>query len=147
MENDLDFSLQKYSNSNKITKDFRESYLKSLQIILDDDKFKAKTENLPLLKTPVINKYEKMLAKTKLKIRSRRNNRMNKGVSFTEKNINDINHNEKTSVINNDKTNKKIVQIRYIILDKKLTEITLKNFEENSEINILFFFEYYFIII
>ena len=135
MKNDLNFSEPKYSNSNKLTKDFRQSYLNSLQIILDDNKFKEKTETLPLLKSSVINKYEKMLAKAKFKIQSQKKNRINNTMNNLEQNNNDINKNEKPKNINPEKNTKKIVQIRYIILDKQLTEITLKTIEENSEIN------------
>ena len=135
MKNDLNFSEPKYSNSNKLTKDFRQSYLNSLQIILDDNKFKEKTETLPLLKSSVINKYEKMLAKAKFKIQSQKKNKINNTMNNLEQNNNDINKNEKPKNINPEKNTKKIVQIRYIILDKQLTEITLKTIEENSEIN------------
>ena len=103
----------KYSNYSKIHNDFKNSYLNSLQIILDDEKFKEKTDTLPLLKSSVINKYEKILARKK------------------EKN-NLINNRYKTDANTN---NKKILQIRYIILDKHLTDLTLKAVEENDEIN------------
>ena len=76
MNNKLNFSQHKYSNSNKLTKEFKQSYLTSLQLILDDEKFKEKAENLPLLKSSVINKYEKLLAKAKLKIISKKKNKL-----------------------------------------------------------------------
>ena len=57
-----------YSNSNRISQDFKQSYLKSLQLILDDEKFKEKADTLPLLKSSVINKYEKMYKAMNLEI-------------------------------------------------------------------------------
>ena len=135
MKNNLNFSQPKYSNSNKLAEDFRKKYLTSLQIILDDDKFKEKAETLPLLKSSAINKYEKMLAKKKLKIQSQKEGKINKVMSNLEQNNNKINNDEKAKKINFEKNSKNIIQTRYIILDKQLTEITLKAIEENSEIN------------
>ena len=123
MNNKLNFSQHKYSNSNKLTKEFKQSYLTSLQLILDHEKFKEKAENLPLLKSSVINKYEKLLAKAKLKIISKKKNKLKNA----EQNNNDISNNKKHEKNNFEKYSKKIITTRYIILDKKLTEITFKN--------------------
>ena len=131
MNNKLNFSQHKYSNSNKLTKEFKQSYLTSLQLILDDEKFKEKAENLPLLKSSVINKYEKLLAKAKLKIISKKKNKLKNA----EQNNNDVSNNKKHEKNNFEKYSKKIITTRYIILDKKLTEINLRALEENSEIN------------
>ena len=135
MKYNLNFSQPKYSNSNQLTENFKKSYLTSLQLILDDDKFKEKAETLPLLKSSVINKYEKMLARKKFKIQSQNKTKMNIEPSNTGKNKNEINNNEKPKKNNLEFNQKKIIQTRYIILDKQLTEITLKSIEENSEIN------------
>ena len=131
MINNLNFSQHKYLNSDKLTKDFKKSYLTSLELILDDEKFKEKSETLPLLKSSVINKYEKMLAKKKLKIISQKKNKLN---NIDQKN-NGIADNKKQEINNFEKYSKKIITTRYIILDKHLTEINLKSIEENSEIN------------
>ena len=131
MINNLNFSQHKYLNSDKLTKDFKKSYLTSLELILDDEKFKEKSETLPLLKSSVINKYEKMLAKKKLKIISQKKNKLN---NIEQKN-NDIANSKKQEINNFEKYSKKIITTRYIILDKHLTEINLKAIEENSEIN------------
>ena len=133
MKNDLNYSQPKYSNSNKISKDFKQSYLNSLQIILDDDKFKEKVETLTLLKSSVINKYEKMLAKKKEKLRLE--NKKYKKINKTEQNTYEINNDKKTKILGIVNNPKKIIQMRYIILDKQLTEISLKSIEENTEIN------------
>ena len=135
MKNNLNISQPKYSNSDKITENFRKKYLSSLQVILDDDKFKEKAETLPLLKSSVINKYEKMIAKKKLKIQSQKKGKINKIGNNTEQNNNEIKINENPKKNNFENISKHIVQTRYIILDKQLTEITLKAIEENAEIN------------
>ena len=135
MKYNLNFSQPKYSNSNQLTENFKKSYLTSLQLILDDDKFKEKAETLPLLKSSVINKYEKMLARKKFKIQSQNKGKMGVETNNNIQNKNVINNNEKPKKNNLDINSKKIIQTRYIILDKQLTEITLKSIEENSEIN------------
>ena len=135
MKYNLNFSQPKYSNSNQLTENFKKSYLTSLQLILDDDKFKEKAETLPLLKSSVINKYEKMLARKKFKIQSQNKGKMNIETNNNTQNKNVINNNERPKKNNLEINSKKIIQTRYIILDKQLTEITLKSIEENSEIN------------
>ena len=129
MKNNLNFSQPKYSNSNRIAQNFKQKYLNSLQLILDDNKFKEKAESLPLLKSSVINKYEKMLSKRNEKLFSQGKNY--KIINKTEQDNIDINT-KKSNFENNFKKN---IQIRYIILDKQFTEISLKAIEENSEIS------------
>ena len=114
MINNLNFSQHKYLNSDKLSKDFKKSYLTSLELILDDEKFKEKSETLPLLKSSVINKYEKMLAKKKLKIISQKKNKLN---NIDQKN-NDITNNKKQEINNFEKYSKKIITTRYILLIK-----------------------------
>ena len=129
MKNNLNFSQPKYSNSNRIAQNFKQKYLNSLQLILDDNKFKEKAESLPLLKSSVINKYEKMLSKRNEKLFSQGKNY--KIINKTEQDNIDLNT-KKSNFENNFKKN---IQIRYIILDKQFTEISLKAIEENSEIS------------
>ena len=77
-----------YSNSNRISQDFKQSYLKSLQLILDDEKFKEKADTLPLLKSSVINKYEKMLTRKKDRLKTL--NKKHKIINYWIRNIKKI---------------------------------------------------------
>ena len=129
MKNNLNFSQPKYSNSNRLAQDFQQKYLSSLQLILDDNKFKEKAESLPLLKSSVINKYEKMLTKRNEKLFSQ--GKHYKKINKTEEN--NIGTNTKKGKFENNL--KKNIQVRYIILDKQFIEISLKAIEENSDIS------------
>ena len=129
MKNNLNYSQPKYSNSNRLAQDFKQKYLNSLQLILDDNKFKEKAESLPLLKSSIINKYEKMLTKRNEKLFSQ--GKHYKIINKTEENNIGINT-KKSKFENNFKKN---IQVRYIILDKQFTEISLKSIEEHSDIS------------
>ena len=65
-KNVLELNKHRYLNSSDLVHNFEKSYLSSLQIILEDEKFKEKTDILPLLKSSVINKYQKLLAKREI---------------------------------------------------------------------------------
>ena len=52
-----------FLNAPILLEDFRQNYLSSLNIFLNDDKFKEKTDSLPSLKSSAISKYEKLLQK------------------------------------------------------------------------------------
>ena len=62
----IEINKNRYLHSSGLVDNFKNSYLNSLKIILDDEKFKEKTDTLPLLKSSVINKYEKLFDKREL---------------------------------------------------------------------------------
>ena len=135
-KNITELNKKKYLNSSEIVDNFKKSYLSSLQIILDDEKFKEKTDTLPLLKSSIINKYEKMFAKREML----RQKMMDKHYRYnsTEPNIGEtggMTIRGKMTNMNLKKSMPKSIQIRYIIIDNKLVNITLNSLEENNEIN------------
>ena len=132
-----------YLNAPCLIDDFKKSYLASLNIFLNDDKFKEKTDSLPILKSSAITKYEKLISKEEAEIIKKRKLKLkNKNLQplviendliNTKKRIT-----SKTTPNLNFKRNirqKKGIQVRYIIIDHELVEISLKAIEENSEIN------------
>ena len=137
-----------YLNAPSLIEDFKKSYLTSLNIFLNDDKFKAKTDSLPILKSSAITKYEKLITKEEAeRIKKRKLNLKNKNLQPLELDNEYINTNNnfnkkrlasKTTPNLNFKKKikqKKGIQVRYIIIDHELVEISLKAIEENSEIN------------
>ena len=137
-----------YLNAPCLIEDFKKSYLTSLNIFLNDDKFKAKTDSLPILKSSAITKYEKLITKEEAeRIKKRKLNLKNKKLQPLELDNDYINTNNnfnkkrlasKTTPNLNFKKKikqKKGIQVRYIIIDHELVEISLKAIEENSEIN------------
>ena len=113
-KNNIDCHKNRFLNSSSLMENFKKSYLNSLQIILDDEKFKAKVETLPNLKSSVINKYEKMFAKINLK---------NKKFLNKEYILNSTDHNNirsRTTSPNLKNNIKKTIPIRYIIIDNQL---------------------------
>ena len=137
-----------YLNAPCLIEDFKKSYLTSLNIFLNDDKFKAKTDSLPILKSSAITKYEKLITKEEAeRIKKRKLNLKNKNLQPLELDNEYINTNNnfnkkrlasKTTPNLNFKKKikqKKGIQVRYIIIDHELVEISLKAIEENSEIN------------
>ena len=128
-KNNIDCHKNRFLNSSSLMENFKKSYLNSLQIILDDEKFKAKVETLPNLKSSVINRYEKMFAKIKLK---------NKKFLNKEYILNSIDHNNirsRTTSPNLKNNIKKTIPIRYIIIDNQLINLTLEGIEGNNNIN------------
>ena len=132
-----------YLNAPCLIDGFKKSYLASLNIFLNDDKFKEKTDSLPILKSSAITKYEKLISKEEAEIIKKRKLKLkNKNLQplviendliNTKKRIT-----SKTTPNLNFKRNirqKKGIQVRYIIIDHELIEISLKAIEENSEIN------------
>ena len=132
-----------YLNAPCLIDDFKKSYLASLNIFLNDDKFKEKTDSLPILKSSAITKYEKLISKEEAEILKKRK------LKLKNKNLeplmieNEFNNNKKKLMSNTTpnlnyrkKINqKKAIQVRYIIIDHELVEISLKAIEENNEIN------------
>ena len=132
-KNAIELHKHGYLNSSGLVDNFKKSYLNSLQIILDDEKFKEKTDTLPLLKSSVISKYEKLFAKRELE----RQKLLNKEyrINSTEPNMGGITNRGRTTNSINLKKNVKSIPIRYIIIDNQLVNITLDALEENNEIN------------
>ena len=73
-EEDLMHNKAKYEylNAPCLIEDFKKSYLTSLNIFLNDDKFKEKTDSLPILKSSAITKYEKLITKEEAEIIKKR---------------------------------------------------------------------------
>ena len=132
-KNILELHKNRYLDSSDLVDNFKKSYLNSLQIIIDDEKFKEKTDTLPLLKSSVINRYEKMFAKRELK-KQKLINREYK-INSTEPNMGGISNRGRTTNTISIKKHAKSIPIRYIIIDNQLVNITLDAIEENSEIN------------
>ena len=57
LENNIKYE---YLNAPCLLEDFKNNYLASLNIFLNDQKFKEKTDALPALKSSAISKYEKL---------------------------------------------------------------------------------------
>ena len=136
-------SKDEYLNAPCLIEDFKKNYLTSLNIFLNDEKFKEKTDSLPILKSSAITKYEKLISKEEAEILKKRK------LKLKNKNLeplmieNEFNNNKKKLMSNTTpnlnyrkKINqKKAIQVRYIIIDHELVEISLKAIEENNEIN------------
>lgn len=124
-----------YLNAPCLLEDFKQTYLTSLNIFLNDEKFKEKTDSLPVLKSSAITKYEKLIAKEeserlKNKAKVKRNKTSDKLQPINKQNPNSTFHGRSQK-----KQLNKGVQIRYIIIDHELVEISLQAIEESNEIN------------
>ena len=134
-------SKYEYLNAPCLIEDFKKNYLTSLNIFLNDEKFKEKTDSLPILKSSAITKYEKLISKEEAEILKKRK------LKLKNKNLeplmieNEFNNNKKKLMSNTTpnlnyrkKINqKKAIQVRYIIIDHELVEISLKAIEENKK--------------
>ena len=123
-----------FLNAPILLEEFRKNYLSSLNIFLNDKKFKEKTDSLPVLKSSAISKYEKLIQKEenelgKKRLKNKRNNSTAAFKSLAENIISSPNKKESKKVFN------KGNQIRYIINDHELIKINLQAIEENNEIN------------
>ena len=123
-----------FLNAPILLEEFRKNYLSSLNIFLNDDKFKEKTDSLPALKSSAISKYEKLIKKeqiekSKQRLKFKRNNSTSTFKSLSENML--LSPNKKQIKKTFNKTN----QLRYIINDHELIRITLKAIDENNEIN------------
>ena len=134
-----------YLNAPCLIDDFKKNYLTSLNIFLNDEKFKEKTDSLPILKSSAITKYEKLISKEEAELIKKRKltlKKKTKNLQPLEIN-NELNNNKRrltsktTPNLNFRKQipQKKGIQLRYIIIDHELVEISLKAIEENTEIN------------
>ena len=133
-----------YLNAPCLIEDFKKSYLTSLNIFLNDEKFKEKTDSLPILKSSAITKYEKLISKEEAELIKKRKLALKKMKNLQPLEIDNENTNNKKRLASKTTPNlnfkkkirqKKGIQIRYIIIDHELVEISLKAIEENSEIN------------
>ena len=127
-----------YLNAPCLLEDFKSNYLTSLNIFLNDDKFKEKTDSLPVLKSSAITKYEKLISKEEgeiLKKKSKIKNKLQPLSLENEKNTKNKNKISNTTPNMNKRQLAKGVQVRYIIIDHELVEISLQAIEESSEIN------------
>ena len=129
-----------YLNAPCLLEDFKSNYLASLNIFLNDDKFKEKTDSLPVLKSSAITKYEKLISKeeaeTLKKNQKMKNKMQNKLQPLNLEN--EKNQRRKVSLTAPTVAKKQIskgIQMRYIIIDHELIEISLQSIEENNEIN------------
>lgn len=117
---------------------FKQTYLSSLNMFLNDEKYLSKINSLPLVKSSSIVRFEKDIErkqqekekKTKLKSQ---HNLMKLPIAASNANVN-----PSTSALNaKTKSNKidKMLSIRYIVIDHELVEITLSALEESNECN------------
>ncbi len=130
----LNHNKYEFLNAPILLEEFRNKYLSSLNIFLNDDKFKEKTDSLPSLKSSTISKYEKLINKEqKEKEKKRRYKRSSSTIAFQNAGENII------SSPQHKKISKKLLnkgnQLRYIINDYELIKINLQVIEENSEMN------------
>ena len=130
---ELNNNKYEFLNAPILLEDFRNNYLSSLNIFLNDDKFKEKTDSLPSLKSSAISKYEKLIKKEQIEKAKRRKYRRSTSTGAFQSLAENI------ILSPHKKSAKKFVnkanQIRYIINDHELIRINLKVIEENSEMN------------
>ncbi len=111
-----------YLNAPCLLENFKQTYLSSLNVFLNDEKFQNKISTLPLLKSSAITKYEKILAKEATE-------REKKGIKVKKKS--QTNHKNPLAKQNTSKG----LTMRYIVIDHELVEITLTAIEESNECN------------
>ena len=129
-----------YLNAPCLIEDFRKTYLTSLNIFLNDDKFKEKTDSLPVLKSSAITKYEKLISKEEAEL-LKKNTKLKNKISNKLQPLSLENEKNQKNIISittpnaSKKQLSKGIQVRYIIIDHELVEISLQSIEENNEIN------------
>ena len=132
-----------YLNAPCLIETFKKNYLTSLNIFLNDDKFKEKTDSLPILKSSAITKYEKLISKEEAELLKKRKLKLkNKNIQPLILETDFTNNSKKKMLTANTTPNfrkkinpKKRILVRYIIIDHELIELSLKAIEENNEIN------------
>lgn len=135
LENNIKYE---YLNAPCLLEDFKNNYLASLNIFLNDQKFKEKTDALPALKSSAISKYEKLIQKEQAELlKSKTKNKFaNKLQPLSlEYEPNQIHKMNQTAPNIKKKQTSKGIPIRYIIIDHELVEISLEAIEESNEIN------------
>ena len=131
---ELNNNKYEFLNAPILLDEFRKNYLSSLNIFLNDQKFKEKTDSLPVLKSSAISKYEKLIQKeenekAKNKLKYKRNNSTGAFKSLAENMLLSSSKKEFKKLFN------KGNQIRYIINEHELIRLNLQAIEENNEIN------------
>ena len=131
---ELNNNKYEFLNAPILLDEFRKNYLSSLNIFLNDRKFKEKTDSLPVLKSSAISKYEKLIQKeenekAKKRLKYKRNNSTGAFKSLAENILLSPNKKQIKKLFN------KGNQIRYIINDHELIKINLQAIEENNELN------------
>jgi hypothetical protein len=135
LENNIKYE---YLNAPCLLEDFKNNYLASLNIFLNDQKFKEKTDALPALKSSAISKYEKLILKEQADLlKSKTKNKFSNKLQplSLEYDPNQIHKMNKTTPNIKKKQTSKGIPIRYIIIDHELVEISLEAIEESNEIN------------
>ena len=130
----LNHNKYEFLNAPILLEEFRNKYLSSLNIFLNDEKFKEKTDALPSLKSSTISKYEKLISKEqKEREKKRRYKRSSSTATFQNAGDNIISSPKNKKSFG--KLKNKAIQLRYIINDHELVKINLQVIEENSEMN------------
>ena len=130
----LNHNKYEFLNAPILLEEFRNKYLSSLNIFLNDEKFKEKTDALPSLKSSTISKYEKLINKEqKEREKKRRYKRSSSTATFQNAGDNIISSPKNKKSFG--KLKNKAIQLRYIINDHELVKINLQVIEENSEMN------------
>ena len=135
LENNIKYE---YLNAPCLLEDFKNNYLASLNIFLNDQKFKEKTDALPALKSSAISKYEKLIQKEQAELlKSKTKNKFTSKLQplSLEYEPNQIHKMNQTAPNIKKKQTSKGIPIRYIIIDHELVEISLEAIEESNEIN------------
>ena len=133
LENNIKYQ---YLNAPCLLEDFKNNYLTSLNIFLNDQKFKEKTDALPVLKSSAITKYEKLISKEQAELLKSKKNKSNKLQPLSLENEKIQKNRISNTAPNFQKKNfSKGLQVRYIIIDHELIEISLQAIEESNEMN------------
>ena len=122
-----------YLNDPYLLENFKNTYLASLNVFLNDSKFSQKVATLPALKSSTITKYEKLIHKEEQEKLKR--DLKKKKTSTDMKDLNLKSSLKKNKSPENKKNVVKGITARYIIIDHELVEITLQAIEESNEVN------------
>ena len=121
-----------YLNDPYLLENFKNTYLASLNIFLNDEKFTQKVATLPALKSSTITKYEKLIQKEEQE-KLKRDLKRKKNLEMKDVNLKSSLKKNKSP--ENKKNIVKGITARYIIIDHELIEITLQAIEESNEVN------------